>query len=413
MMVVAPAQSGKTTSIAVPALLEWQGPAIATSVKTDLLNATLARRRALGRVMVFDPTGATGQVGSAWSPLGTCGSWHGAQRMASATCEAARRSAGSVVDADFWLSAAAKLLAPLLLAAASSGRDVEALVRWVDTQEEVEVTEALRAHGEPAALRAFEASLRREERQRSSIYTTAETVLAAYADPRVLAASRAPEISAAELLDGGAHTLYVCAPAHEQRRLAPLFAALIGELVSTVYERAHRGGGPIDPALLFVGDELANIAPLRNLAELASTGGGQGLQLVSVFQDLAQVREGWGESWRTVVNNHRAKLFGTGIGDPETLDYVTRLSGEAEFVRRSETSGYRGDRSATEATTHRDLAPANVIREARPETAVLIYGNLPPARLRLRPYYRDRALQGLAESGGPRPKDPTTAEALR
>jgi type IV secretion system protein VirD4 len=82
-------------------------------------------------------------------------------------------------------------------------------------------------------------------------------------------------------------------------------------------------------------------------------------------------------------------------------------------VRRSETSGYRGDRSATEATTHRDLAPANVIREARPETAVLIYGNLPPARLRLRPYYRDRALQGLAESRRRRPKDGAAAGALR
>ena len=413
VMVVAPAQSGKTTSIAVPALLEWDGPAIATSVKTDLLNATVARRRALGRVMIFDPTQASGQTGAAWSPLGSCGSWHGAQRMASWLCAAARPAGGSLADADFWYGAAAKLLAPLLLAAATSGRDMGAVVRWVDTQEDLEVREALIEYGEPAALQAAEASLRREERQRSSIYTTAETVLAAYADPRVLEASRAPEISAAELLDGGAHTLYVCAPAHEQRRLGPLFAALIEEIVAVVYESAHASGKPIDPPLLFVGDELANIAPLRSLAELASTGGGQGLQLVSVFQDLAQVRERWGEAWRTVVNNHRAKLFGAGIGDPETLEYVTRVSGEAEFRRRSETAGYHGDRSATEASTHRDLAPANVIREAEPQTAVLIYGNLPPARLRLRPFYRDRALRRLAQGGNGGAKPPPRVGARR
>jgi type IV secretion system protein VirD4 len=413
VMVVAPAQSGKTTSIAVPALLEWRGPAIATSVKTDLLNATVARRRALGRVAIFDPTQATGQTGAAWSPLGSCGSWHGAQRMASWLCAAARPAGGSLADADFWYGAAAKLLAPLLLAAATSGREMGAVVRWVDTQEELEVRDALTDYGELAALRVAEANLRREERQRSSIYTTAETVLAAYSDPRVLEASRAPDIAAAELLDGGANTLYLCAPAHEQRRLASLFAALIEEMVSFVYESAHTSGKPIDPPLLFVGDELANIAPLRSLAELASTGGGQGLQLVSVFQDLAQVRERWGDAWRTVVNNHRAKLFGAGIGDPETLEYVSRVSGEAEFRRSSETMGYQGDRSSTEATTHRDLAPANVIREAEPGTAVLIYGNLPPARLRLRPFYRDRALRLLAQGGDGGAKPPPRVGATR
>ena len=35
--------------------------------------------------------------------------------------------------------------------------------------------------------------------------------------------------------------------------------------------------------------ECANIAPLRELATIASTGAGQGIQLVSVFQDLAQI----------------------------------------------------------------------------------------------------------------------------
>jgi type IV secretion system protein VirD4 len=396
VMIAAPPQSGKTTGVAIPALLEWDGPAIATSIKTDLLRDTFARRRRLGRVMVFDPTAATGYPASQWSPLGSCGSWYGAQRMADWLCLAARPDGGGLADADFWYAAAAKLLAPMLYAASSSGRTMAELIRWVDTQEETAVIAALEAIGEAEPLAAAEASWRREERQRSSIYTTAETVLAAYADPRVMAASQLPEISAAELLDGGSHTLYLCAPAHEQRRLAPLFATVIEEIVSVVYESASASGGPLDPPLLFVGDELANIAPLRRLPELASTGAGQGIQLVSIFQDLAQVRERWGVSWRTVANNHRAKLFGTGIGDPETLDYVRQVSGESEYRQRSDTTGYIGQHSWTDATTYRALAPAHVVREAQPGTAVLIYGHLPPARLRLRLWFRDRRLKELA-----------------
>lgn len=394
VLVIAPPQSGKTTGLAIPAILEWPGPVLATSVKTDLLRETLARREQLGRVDVFDPAKATGEIGASWTPLGSCGSWHGAQRMAGWLCESARAS--NLDEADFWYSAAAKLLAPLLYAASTSGADMETVVRWVDLQEVDEVERALMRAGDPHALDAARATSMREERQRSSIYTTAETILAAYADPRVMDAARRPDVSPAALLDSGAHTLYLAGPAHEQRRLAPVFAALVEEVVAAAYELHNATGRPLDPPLLIVGDELANIAPIRSLPQIASTGAGQGIQLVSIFQDLAQVEDRWGRSWRTIASAHRAKLFGTGIGDPGTLAYIRELSGESEYEQRSDTSGFLGQHSQTVGATYRSIAPSHVVREADPDTAVLVYGNLPPAKLRLRRWYANRHLAALA-----------------
>src|SRR6185312_3885168 len=100
--------------------------------------------------------------------------------------------------------------------------------------------------------------------------------------------------------NGKPNTLYLCAPAHEQERLRTLFAAMISELVAEVYERSAKTGKPLDPPLLIVLDEAANIAPLPDLDVLASSGAGQGIQLVTVFQDLAQVQARYGK--RT---NHR------------------------------------------------------------------------------------------------------------
>ena len=397
VLVVAPPQSGKTTGLAIPAILEWPGPVLATSVKTDLLRETLVRRERLGRVDVFDPAKATGEISASWTPLGGCGSWHGAQRMAGWLCESSRAS--NLDEADFWYSAAAKLLAPLLYAGSTSGADMETIVRWVDRQEEDEVERALMRAGDPHALDAARATSMREDRQRSSIYTTTETILAAYADPRVMDASRRPDISPAALLDGGAHTLYLAGPAHEQRRLAPVFAALVEEVVAVAYELHNATGIALDPPLLIVGDELANIAPIRSLPQIASTGAGQGIQLVSIFQDLAQLEERWGRSWRTVASAHRAKLFGTGIGDPGTLAYIRELSGEAEYEQRSDTSGFLGQHSETVGATYRSIAPSHVVREADPNTAVLVYGNLPPAKLRLRRWYTDPGLSALAADG--------------
>ncbi len=51
MIVVAPTQSHKTTGLAIPAPLEWEGPVLATSVKTDLLLDTLANRESRGSAM--------------------------------------------------------------------------------------------------------------------------------------------------------------------------------------------------------------------------------------------------------------------------------------------------------------------------------------------------------------------------
>ena len=151
-------------------------------------------------------------------------------------------------------------------------------------------------------------------------------------------------------------------------------------------------------------DEAANIAPIPNLDEIASTGAGQGIQLLSVFQDMAQVATRYGRRASTIVNNHRAKLFGTGISDAETLNYVSRIVGPGEFEQRSRNTGERGRRSQTEGETYRDLAPANVVRERDPGTALLVYGHLPPAKIRLRPWFEDKGLMKLRE-------EPAAAEA--
>jgi type IV secretion system protein VirD4 len=391
VIVLAPAQSGKTTGLAIPSLLEWEGPALVTSVKSDLLTATLKGREGMGRAMVFDPVDATKLGNVCATPLHACGSWHGALRVANWLSTAGRPGGGGLSDADFWYAAAEKLLAPLLFAAAAANKPIDAVVTWLDKGPKAkdEVAEIL-APDDPhedfeAAKLAWEANWNREARQRSSIYTTAETITAAFADPRVQAACRSAQYTPTDLLDEGANTLYLCAPAHEQQRLRPLFSMMVRELISVVYESSAATGKPIDPPLLLVLDELANIAPIPNLDEVASTGAGQGIQLLSIFQDMAQIKFRYGESAaQTITNNHRAKVFGTGISDPDTLNYISRVVGTGEFEHRSETADDKGGAARTQASIYRELTPANVVREARRGTGLLVYGHLPPAKIRLR-----------------------------
>ena len=99
-----------------------------------------------------------------------------------------------------------------------------------------------------------------------------------------------------------------------------------------------------------------------------------------------------------VLNNHRAKIIGAGISCPTTLHHVTGILGDQEIRQSSvsTSSGEHGRHATTESSAWRALAPANVLREGQPGTAVLIYDNLPPAALQLRPWYADRHLKPLA-----------------
>ena len=128
---------------------------VATSVKTDLVDHTLGSGGAGGRgAGASTRRGSTGLASADWSPLAASRTWPGARRAAASLTEVAKAAMAPMTDGDFWYATAAKLLAPLLFAAATGGRDMADVVRWVDTQEEAEVLELLDAVGVPEALQA-------------------------------------------------------------------------------------------------------------------------------------------------------------------------------------------------------------------------------------------------------------------
>jgi type IV secretion system protein VirD4 len=391
VIVFGPTQTHKTSGLVIPALLEWEGPVLCTSVKSDVLAPTLERRESIGEVWVFDPAQVTDTERSRASPLHGVDDWPGALRVAHRLAGAAKGGAGDLRDGDFWFANAEKLMAPLLLAARRSGGTMESIVGWLDEGPEAceaAVTPILEGAGEEVAARAFLATQNREERQRSSVYTTAETILAAFADPRVAAETAGSDYTPEKLL-AGANTLYLIGPRTEQERLGTVFAALIQELVALVEARSGELGGPIEPTVLLLLDELANIAPVPGLDELASTAAGLGIQLVSVCQDIAQLQARFGRRASTIVNNHRAKLAGRGISDLETLNYFTRLIGSGEFEQSSVSTsrGERARRSRTEGDTYRELAPGHVLRQNKEAGVVMVYGSSPPVTINLQPWY--------------------------
>jgi type IV secretion system protein VirD4 len=162
---------------------------------------------------------------------------------------------------------------------------------------------------------------------------------------------------------------------------------LVQQALRRAYDLANRNGGTLEHPCLALLDEAGNIAPLRDLPAYASTARSHGITLVSVWQDVAQLKTIYGHRAQTVLNNHGAKLFGTGIADDGTLEYVSRLIGDERQTELNVSDDVRGGRrTVSEHVSYRRMAPADVLRRMRRNEAVLIYGNELPVHLRLRPW---------------------------
>jgi type IV secretion system protein VirD4 len=340
VLVLGPPRSGKTSAVVIPALLAAPGAAMCTSTKPDVMRATAPVRAGLGQVWLFDPAAQEGEPPAGvrrlrWSPLAAAGSWDAALLMARAMSSAASAGAGTGNESH-WRERSAALLAPLLLAANLGGNSVTMLLRWV-LRGELEVPgEVLTDHDQAVAGDVLAGIARTDARERSSILSATAGVLAAYnADGARRAAERAN--FDAERFIAGAETIYVTAPAHAQAMSAPLVVGLLEQIRHSAYARARESHA--EPVFMCL-DELANIAPIRDLPALVSEAGGQGLHVLACLQDLSQARARWGESADGLLSLFQTKLILDGIADTRTLEAVSLVLGEYDRRVISETRGY-------------------------------------------------------------------------
>jgi type IV secretion system protein VirD4 len=415
VLVVGASRIGKTTSMLVPAVRRWEGPVIATSIRSDLLaNSWETREQAGWPILVYNPKNQGGFGSSTWSPLvAAMGErpWAGARRMAKALVTAAGLADGGAnTKKDFWNATAADYLGPLLLAAATDGPSMEPVMRWlqeggVNDENGVEggrMKDEVRARlaNHPDALRAAESVWGLYFKLRDSIYLTARTALTAYEDEQVLETCRPtsgkmPDITPDAVLgSSGASgeparpgaTLYIISPPTESEYFAPLFSALVTSLIEAAYDRAGEVG-KLNPPLLLALDEVANITPIKELPRYSSTAAGEGIQLLTVLQDLGQAEQLWGETGtRTLLTNHYGgRLIFGGTVDPPTLRWVQEMLGviDRERITRNE-EGLFGNRSRSRSWERQPVATAAEIRTMPRGTALLISGSAPPARVTLR-----------------------------
>ncbi|MET9933810.1 MULTISPECIES: type IV secretory system conjugative DNA transfer family protein [unclassified Streptomyces] len=388
-----PPGSSKTTGLLLGNAAEWQGPAVITTTKAADLKAIYASRRALGPVYVIAPAGLPGVQTHRWSPVDYAKDPESAERMAEWMAEAAQKAYDP--RAEPWIAQARAILAGLLLAANLSGGGINRFREWLALGRDA--VDHVRAILEPeypeVALDYAQPWLQLHKDGAGSVQFTLNVIAAVYRSQQIRDVSASTNFTAEQVLDNNGTIVLVASPTNAER-FAPLFTSIIASVIHAGEHRFEQTGNPLSPALGFFVDEAGNVLRYPKLPTILTTGRGMGIALMTIWHDMAQLASRVGsEGAKTVVSASHLRMLLPGLADDDTIRYFNYLLGKEHAERTSRSSGGSGRASTSTSVVETDLVPVHELREIPQFTAIAVYFNKPPLRVRMRLTYRDLDLK--------------------
>ncbi|GAB3977653.1 hypothetical protein GCM10029978_067960 [Actinoallomurus acanthiterrae] len=391
-----PNGSGKTQGLINPNVLEWDGPCVVSTAKGPDLDAILAARKDRGPVWIVAPAGLPGRQTACWSPVPYAVDDDAADRMARWQVEAS--ASADDKTAKPWAMKARALVGPLLIAAHLSGGGISSFYRWSLEGEDVrrDVRSILLEHGHDEMAETYESVWRLHPDGIGSVLFTASNIVDAYANPKVRQSAARSDFTAEEFLEKSG-TICIVAPPSEAETFAPMNTAMIASILYAAEKNYEQTGKPLTPRLLLALDEAGNTFRYARMATLLTTARGMGIQLLTIWHDLAQLETMYGkETARTILSNSKLRLLLNGVGDLSTLQYFSQMLGNTQINRSSVTIGTDGRHTFATNPNKDELAPLHELQQLDKWHAVLQYDNLPPMHIEMRRAFDDPDLLALS-----------------
>lgn len=443
-LVVAPPGSGKTTALALPNLITFDGPVIVNDTKLELFAATRERRTRLGyRPLLFtDRTQMTASV-DVLADIDPASERFGADFDAILEAmKSGHKAGGENEDFKQWGLDLVKCLGLDMLADPARPRErktladlavivkstnlVERLQAIQTKTEEAEANGTLYAHGIPGMLAGTLLTISEAEKQWAGVVSNASNLVTWLTNPalaRVVSGRGEPTMRMSrpsEFLDCKTDVFMGFPPSIMQMtpQVGRVLTAAFANAILRRTEDASIAAAGIDPnaasvsripkRVLYLLDEAAQLGNMPILERVRDIGRGAGMSIMMILQTMAQLEDIYGrEGAKKWLGALPVKLF-FGLSDADSAEYVSKMIGEAEVTTRNVSRNVGGSRkgvewvgtssdgkSESEQVQARRLLAIEEALKLPKGTAILLISGKDPCRCSLAYVFRRAEWKGL------------------
>ena len=340
VLIMASTRSGKGVSLIIPHLLRYQGSVFCLDPKGENARASGRQRARLNRqVHYLDPFGISGKPQSRYNPL---------SRFTPDNMEAESKALAAAMfvvperqRGDHFTTAGQQLLATFILYVYADpkidrkNKDLPAVRRALlgNAKQSLEAMKEMFDVADGVLVALARSFLDTPEKEFGSILSTAQRQTEILDNPYIAACLSAsgsgPEVDF-KAWHRDTMTVYLCLSAPKfpvfNRWLRLVLVSALDEMTDT-----------IDPPTLpvcFMLDELATLGHLEPVENAIGLAAGYGIQLVTVFQDVAQMRDLYQGRWASIIGNSGVRaLFN--LDDVETAEYWSKTLGGRAYESSS------------------------------------------------------------------------------
>lgn len=400
VLVMASTRSGKGVSLIIPHLLRYAGSAFVLDPKGENALVTGRQRGKLNdQVHYLDPFGISGQSKSRFNPLA---------RFTSENMEAESKALAAAIvmgeggKRDHWTASAQQLLAAFILHVVTSPsilpkeKDL-GHVRMLLLGKMNKVLELMAESDAADGLlsRLAISFLQTPEKEFGSIVSTAQRETEILDNPFIVASLAASgpgeEVDFADW-HKGTMSVFLCLSAPK----FPVFNRWLRLVLTSALDEMTDTLNPPALPVCFMLDELATLGHLQAVENAVGLSAGYGIQLVTVFQDVAQMRDLYKGRWASFVGNAGVRALFS-LDDYETAKYWSQFMGGRIYETASQQKDIYGlTKGQSKGETMRPLrSPEQLMLDfAQDKMLVLPQGSRPVVSDRV-PYFRDGSLINL------------------
>lgn len=409
IFIQASTRSGKGVTLIIPHLLRYPGSVFGLDPKGENCRATWRQRSQLNqKVHALDPFGLTGKRQSRFNPLATftpetMEEKSKALAMALVLGEGGKR--------DFWTMSAQQLAALVMLYVYSSPdippdkKDLVTARRLLLSGLPVMLDACLKsAAGNNLLADLGQSFLVMPERMFGDVVATAQRETDVLDNPFLqasLAASGPGEEVHFADWHTGTMTVYLCLSGPK----FPVFNRWLRLVLTSALDEMTDRLNPPPLPVCFMLDELASLGHLDVVQNSVGLAAGYGVQLVTVWQDIPQMRDCYQGRWASFIGNAGVKAI-FNLDEHDTAEYWSKTLGSRLVETHSQqqdiyglVQGQTAGESVRPLLSPEDIMFYFATNSPRsegeyPRMLVLAEGSRPVIAKRV-PYYEDPALAGL------------------